>query len=360
MKIALTAYLHGRGGAERQIIMLANALCNRGHEVHLLVLGEFNNVYKMTESIIVHDLTYTQKSFLHPVFRRYIALCKTYLDIKPDITIHYNIQPAWMVSLMPRFVYKKSIYSERGDPYDKEYSGIYGLFRGIAMHCVDGFVFQSEGARDFFNKSVKKRSVIIHNSVSINENIEKDLLNCENYIINVGRLHEQKNQALLISAFSKISNEYPDLKLKIYGDGKLRDKLIELIKTLHLEKKVFICPSTDKIFKFMVNAKMFVLTSDYEGMPNVLMEAMALGVPCISTDCRPGGAKALIEDGINGFIVPRNDEDSLVKKMRFLLNNDSIVSKISREAKKIRYTHTEKETFDKWECFIKQVCRQTN
>ena len=114
-------------------------------------------------------------------------------------------------------------------------------------------------------------------------------------------------------------------------------------------------PARKDVFSAIRTARLFVLSSDYEGMPNALMEAMALGLPCVATDCRPGGARTLVEDGVNGFVVPRMDVDALADKMRYVLSHPDVADTIAHGGRKIAETHTEKITFDKWETFIKRV-----
>lgn len=355
MRLALCAYLHGNGGAERQITMLANAMADRGHEVHFLVLSEFNKKYEISPLVHVHDLTEEEKKALHPIIGRFKALKRAYKEIKPDCTIHYNLQSAYLTAAMPKKVYCKSIYSERGDPYDKEYDGLLGIIRNWCVKHTDGFMFQSEGARDFFDAEVAKRSVVIHNSVSVP--VEKYPMPeiRDNRIVSVGRLHEQKNQALLIDAFAKIADEFPECTLENYGDGQLRERLQQKIDQLGLTSRIKLLPARKDVFDAIHTARLFVLSSDYEGMPNALMETMALGLPCVATDCRPGGARTLVEDGVNGFVVPRMNADALADKMRYVLSHPEVANTIAHGGRKIAETHTEKITFDRWEEFIKRI-----
>lgn len=355
MKLALTAYLHGNGGAERQITMLANAMAERGHEVHFLVLSEFNKKYEISPLVQVHDLTEEEKKAIHPIIGRYKALKRAYKEIKPDCTIHYNLQSAYLTAAMPKKVYCKSIYSERGDPFDKEYDGLLGIIRNWCVKHTDGFMFQSEGARDFFDAEVANRSVVIHNSVSVP--VEKYPMpeSRDNRIVSVGRLHEQKNQTLLIDAFAKIAEEFPECTLENYGDGQLRDILQQKIDKYSLTDRVTLHPARKDVFDAIRTARLFVLSSDYEGMPNALMEAMALGLPCVATDCRPGGARTLVEEGVNGYVVPRMNIDALADKMRYVLSHKEVANTIANGGRKIAETHTEKITFDKWEEFIKRI-----
>lgn len=355
MRLALIAYLHGAGGAERQITMLANAMVNRGHEVYFFVLAEFNQKYQIDERVQVYNLAEEEKRFVHPIIGRYMLLKKYYKIKKPDITIHYTLQSAYLTAAMRKKVYGKSIYSERGDPYDKEYDGLLGIIRDWCVRHTDAFVFQSEGAQAFFSQEVQKRSVVIHNSVSVPYKKYSIPEIRDNRIISVGRLHEQKNLALLIKAFEKIANDFPELVLVNYGDGELREQLQNFIDSIGMSNRVSLLPSCKDIYDTIRTGRLFVLSSDYEGMPNALLEAMALGMPCISTDCRPGGARALITDGENGFIVPIKDEDALADKMRYVLSNSEIADKIAANAQLIADTHTEEYVFDKWEQFIKDV-----
>lgn len=355
MKIACVGYLHGSGGAERQIIMLANALSEKGHEVHFAILAENKSKYGIADKVIVHDLTNVEAAKENKILNRFHALKKMLNELQPDISIHYWLQSAYFCTLMGKLVSGKVIYSERGDPGDAEYKGALGIVRNLAFKRIDGFVFQSEGARDYFKESVKRRSVVIHNSVSIPE--DKYLKPCESRekkIVNVGRFHPQKNQKLLIDAFYNIAAEFPEYTLEIYGDGELREELQTQIDALGLTERVLLKGTTKNILDYVYTASLFVLTSDYEGMPNALMEAMAIGVPCISTDCRPGGARTLIENGTNGWITPVCDKKELAKRMTAVLHCPQNAEEVALKATKIRDTHTSKTVFCAWEKFLEK------
>ncbi len=355
MKIALIAYLHGNGGAERQITMLANALAER-HEVYLIITGANNQKYAISNKVHIVDVTDVEGKPLS-VLRRFWAQRKALEGIKPEVSVHYNFQSAYFAVAMPKKYSGKIIYSERGDPYDDEYTGLLGLIRKYSIKKIDGFVFQTEGARDYFDEEIRKRSTVIHNPITIPSEYQGEIGKREKRIVNIGRLHPQKNQKLLVEAFSLIAEKYPDYTLEIYGDGNLQGALEVQIQNCGLKGRVLIKSPRKDIFGAIKDAGLFVLTSDYEGMPNALMEAMALGLPCISTDCRPGGARALIEDGMNGFVVPRGDAKSLAEKMSYLLSNNDISQTIGLKAMKILDDHTPEEIFKKWEFFIEKIAK---
>lgn len=348
MKIACVAYLHGRGGAERQIVMLANALAKFGHEVYLLSLAACNPVYALSSEVHLVDLSKKEKK-IEKTVTRYILLRKELSNFRPDVSIHFWMQSAYLCTLMPKSICGKIVYAERGDPGDKEYAFVLGIIRWLSFKRIDGFVFQSKGARDYFDVNIKKRSIVIPNAHSIPDGfLTEPCVEREKRIISVGRLHPQKNQALLINAFATIAKDIPEYYLEIYGDGPLKAPLCKLIESLGMCDRVTIHPSCSDIFEIMHKSSLFVLSSDFEGMPNALMEAMALGVPCISTDCKPGGARELIEDGVNGWIVPRNDVTALAERIRYALKECVESEKNAQKATEIRISHSVKEIYDMW------------
>lgn len=352
MKLALIAYLHGSGGAERQIVLLANEMRARGHETHLVVLCDNKSPYKIESSVIVHDLSCLEGNGKFRIMKRYCHFKKEMKKIKPDITINYNLQGAYFSLLAGRKVCGKILYSERGDPYDSEYSGLLGKVRDITCNHLDAFVFQSEGAKEFFHLSQKQRAIVIHNSVVVPQDKYPIPSARDNRIVTVGRLHSQKNPQLLVDAFALIADIYPDMTLEFYGDGVLKEEIQSKINSKGLSERVHLHASRKDIFDCIRTARLFVLTSDYEGMPNALMEAMALGLPCISTDCRPGGARTLIKSGKNGIIVPPRNVNALADKMMYMLENPREAELMAIEAYKIGTTHTNVVTFDKWNQFL--------
>ena len=358
MKIMTVGYLHGAGGAERQIILLSNQLAQRGHDVTLCVLAENHSPYMIDENVKIVDVSNVENnvgSSSGKIIKRLSAFRKVVKQVKPDTIINYNLQSAYFCLTLCKRQRGKVIYSERGDPYDAEYSGLLGKVRDITVKKMDGLVFQSEGARDFFDESVKNKSVVIHNSVNVPQEKYPIPAVREKRIVNVGRLHPQKNQKLLIDAFTEVSNAFPDYVLEIYGDGELHDELQTHIEDNGLSGRAFIHPSRKDLWDCIHNASLFVLTSDFEGMPNALMEAMALGLPCVSTDCRPGGARSLIENGENGIIVPVGDVAALSWAMSQCLSKQDVSERIAFNARNIVETHSEKVLFDKWEEFLEKI-----
>ena len=358
MKILTVGYLHGSGGAEKQIVWLSNLLADHGHEVTLCVLNENHSPYAINKQVHVVDLSQEEGCGRLRIWHRFLAFRKFVISLKPDVTINYNLQSAYFCLGISKEKRGNVVYSERGDPYDKEYSGLLGIVRDVTVSRMDGLVFQSEGARDFFPNAVRCKSVIIHNAVNVPQDRYPLPERREKRIVNVGRLHPQKNQRLLVDAFSQIAQEFPDYTLDIYGDGELHDALQEQIRHLGLERRITIHPSRKDLWECICKASLFVLTSDYEGMPNALMEAMALGLPCISTDCRPGGARTIIDNGKNGIIVPCRNVYALANVIREVLKDRVLSERLAIEARMVSLNHQDCEIFDMWNTYLTRLCAE--
>lgn len=354
MKIVFLSYLHGFGGAEKQNVMLANAMAEREHDVTLISISADNNCYTLDERVKYIFLP-DRKSGALRILTRYQDIRRNLITIKPDVTVNFWFQSAYLTSMMKKSITGKVIYSERGDPGDEEYSGLLGIIRKLTLPRIDGFVFQSRGAQSFFDSKVQNRSTVIPNPVFVKAEDYPEVEERRKAIVTVGRLHPQKNQKLLIEAFSLIADQIPEYTLEIYGDGELKDALQKQIFDLGLSQRVFLMGTSKEIHKLIYDASLFVLSSDYEGLPNTLLEAMALGIPSISTDCKPGGAKEIIRNGVDGVVVPFQDKMALAKEMRNLLKDLNLQKEYSKKASENASKYAPSQIYNKWEEYINHV-----
>ncbi len=355
MKLVFIGYLHGFGGAEKQLIMLANEMANRGHEVELISICKNNECYKVDEKIKRVFIEDSYSSLLR-VFDRFFKLKKELKKSKPDIIINFWFQSLYLTAFMPKKITKKIIYSERGDPGDSEYNGILNTIRKIVFKKADGFVFQTNVAMQYFNENIQNKSIVIHNPIFLKEsNFYNSSIN-SNKIVTVGRLHPQKNQAFLIETFGEFVKKHPNYKLEIYGDGELKQELESLVEKKGLSKLVKFMGTRENVHKCILDAKIFILTSEYEGMPNALIEAMALGIPCISSNYNPKDSVfEFINNGENGFVFDKGNSDQLLKYMELICDDSKLVTNISNESKKILKSNSPGVIYDKWESYIKRI-----
>ena len=345
----------GKGGAERVISILANALIDE-NDVSILINTKENQAYDLDKKIKLLEL---DKKYISIALFRNIKRIWTSAKIlkkeQPDIIVSFLPMPSYRILLLRNVIKVPIIISDRNDP-NKEYKSFINKFLMKRLYKrADGFVFQTEEQRRYFSKDIQNKSVVIYNPIkdeflNANKTIQK-----ENTIISVGRLVEQKNQKMLIEAFAKIAKEYPNYKLKIFGTGPLELKLKKQIEELNLADKIILCGVCDDIKNELEKSKIFVLSSDYEGMPNALIEAMAVGLPVISTNCPCGGPKELIENEKNGLLIEVGSIEELTKKMKYLIENQKKAEEMGENAEKIKYKLNSRNILKQWKTYIEEM-----
>ncbi|GKX31759.1 glycosyl transferase [Vallitalea longa] len=360
MKIIILGFLRSRkgalsfGGAEKSMIMLANNLEKFGHEVHLVSLLGNHIVYPINKNVKYHYSKDYKGNKIVTHLKIMKNTKKIVCEYSPDVVISFWLHPALYTFVLKHNKDIKVIYAERNDP-ELEYGFIIKKIRNYILPKLDGFVFQTKGAKKYFSKKIQKRSIVIHNPLYIKYETYPFKNEKDTRIISVGRLSNQKNHKLLINAFSIIAQEFPDYTLEIYGEGVLELELKLLIKEKKLENRVKLMGTTKEILRKIYGTSMFVLPSLYEGMPNALMEAMALGIPCISADCPPGGPKELINNGENGLLFQVGNVRDLADKMKYLLINQNKANEMGKKAKNICNTHTTDNIFQLWNDYILNI-----
>ena len=162
------------------------------------------------------------------------------------------------------------------------------------------------------------------------------------------RLERQKNLPMLVRAFARFHEACPDYELEIYGNGKERAALVSLIDDLGLSGIAKICEGRPDVHDVVRDAAMFALSSDYEGLSNSMLEAMAIGLPVICTDCPCGGARMVIEDGENGLLVPVGDEEALVDAMVRMASSPALTVMLSHNAAVLRERLSASKICSEW------------
>ena len=365
MKILFFTMSMNKGGAERVISILCNNGLGMDNEMHILTCLKGDSQYPLKDDVIRHEGFLTLQEFREqgkkktlPVF--YSEYKKAVEQIDPDIVIAFLPEPCFIAGLCKRKVGKVLIGSERGNPYFQYRSPVYKRLVSWLYPKSDGFVFQTEGARAYFGRKLQNKSVVIGNPVSIPDLFRQLPERREKEIVSVGRFTTEKNYPLLLKAFQKVAERANDFILKIYGKVDERLKLVKRCKELGIADKVLFMGQVDDILDRIRNASVFVLSSISEGMPNALLEAMAIGLPVVATDCPSGGPRQLICDGENGLLVSNNDVDALASAILKIIRDDNLSRKLSENAVKIVDEYSEEKICNQWKEYIDKVLKENS
>lgn len=353
MKIAIIIPSLACGGAERSAVLLANEL-SKNNQIHFIIMSDLEVFYKINSNITIYNLNNNSKMLKN--FNRIKNIRRYLIENEIDLTLGYTIIGAILACYSKIGLKNKVICCERSDP--KIYNKSIKIIRRIAYKLADGFVFQTNGAKEYFSNDIQRKSVIIPNFIDL-DNLKNININCKKSkkIVTVGRLEEVKNHKLAIHAFKEISKEFDDYIFEIYGDGSLYNELNQLIKKLNLEKKIFLRGKVNNVFNEIKDAELFIFTSNYEGFPNALLEAMALKLTVISTNCEPGGPKDLITNNNNGLLIEVGNKEQLIETIKYCLNNKLVASNLAENALNVREYNNKEKICNKWIEFIENIKR---
>lgn len=351
-----------KGGAERVISNLANELIKK-YKVIIVTNIKSESEYQLASNIkhIKIDKYKNTKKITRIIKKignyRTKKLRKIVEQEKPDIIISFLPEPSFRILKLRKKISVPIIISDRNDP-NIEYKGII-LKRLMKKRYknADGFIFQTEDAKEYFKNIIKCKSEVIYNAINKEFVIEKPITKRKKTIVSVGRLEKQKNHQLLIEAFEKFNKIDNNYELEIYGEGKLRERIQKLIDNKKLNQKVHLMGKTNNVKKSISDAAMFILSSDYEGMPNVLLEAMSMGIPCISTDCPIGGPKSIITNEKNGLLVETNSSEQLCSAMIRISKDEKLLKIIYDNHKDFLEKFDEKTIYKKWENYIENMIK---
>jgi glycosyltransferase involved in cell wall biosynthesis len=382
-----------KGGAERVMVNLADYFFEQGYKVTLVTTYLADEEYEVKHAawkvvpagaeraVLVAD-TEENSAWVDPIGgekgginRVFSALLKSeqkgrvanlklradkltviWRELKPDMVLSFIGKNNIMALSTATREGIKVVVSVRADPR-MEYDSL-GLKASMlaTFGKAAGIIVQSEGAKSYFPEYIKKKCIILPNSIDTSFIRPRYVGDREKSVVMVGRLDENKNQSLVMTAFAKVTaDKFKDYKLKIYGDGPDMIKLQSLAVRLGISHKVEFRGIVRHVAEHIEKASVYVLASNQEGMPNSLIEAMALGLPCISTDCPCGGPAQLIRDGVNGLLVPVGDESAMTKALNRLLENKDFAEKIGLEASKLKEMYSPEVTNRQWKQYFDEI-----
>ena len=371
------------GGMAMRATNLSNEFVNHGYEVDILVTKELdeNHFFKLNKGVNVVSLAEYNNSVVEDDLLKF-KIKKIYRSIRLIKKVRYLTKKIHKldkhlenkVRLLRKGESLRKYFSNNPDsiviPFGVSYleptvSAIQGLnckvfyaeknapelefpekgseeYRYILklLNKIDGVIVQTKNAKDFFDDKIRNIYVInnpIKEGLPASYNGER-----KKTVVNFCRINPQKNLDLLIDAFVKFHKQYPDYTLEIYGnivyDSEIqyRDNLLSKVQALDMENHIFILPPSAEVHKKIRDCAMFVSSSDYEGLSNSMIEAMAIGLPCVCTDCLGGGTREVMVDKENGLIVPMKDADAMCDAMKLFIDNPELSEKCGKNASKLR------------------------
>lgn len=349
------------GGAQRVVSILCNHWSQHGYAVTLIntFTEKKINHFQLNKNVSLEYLSNNpfipSNNFCNTLWK-FIQLRKLIKSKNPNIVISFLTRVNVATALSSFGIKSSTIICERTWPpfasLDSRFFWIYRLiFRG-----VDKIIVQTDKSKIWLNKNFSSKHVdIIPNPIVYplpehgrSVNPDSIILKNKKVILASGRLHKFKQFDLLIKAFSNIKDNHPDWDLVILGDGEERNNLNQLTCNLEVVDRVIFPGKVGNMSEWYKRANMFVLSSVVEGFPNVLLEAMAYGLPCISFDCDTG-PRDMIKHGVNGILVNPNDKDiGLSNAIDKIISNGNLSSSIANNAILLREKYSIDNIIQKW------------
>lgn len=350
-----------KAGAQRVILNLTESLLGKGHQITIVTTAKVENEYELPKGAgrIISDIQgdeITSNRIIN-LKNRFSKLRNIWKSEQPDVIVSFIGKNNFMAILTAWGLKIPVVTSVRGDPKEEYYNKIMEFLAKTLMGKAAGIILQTPDAREYFPKWMHKKTIILENPLNPEFIDEYYTGERTNEIVSVGRIDSNKNQKLIIDAFYRIADEFPDVKLVLYGDGEDRENLSNYVGNSYYKERISLPGAVSNVKDKIKKSKMFVLSSDTEGMPNALMEALALGIPCVSTDCPCGGPKMLMEGKENGILVPVGDSKKMAAAMRNILKDEKVWNEYSKNAYKITENLNPKAVNKKWEDYLYSVMK---
>ena len=359
------------GGAQRVFSLMADVWIAEAHDVSLLLFTDdsepdFTPVHPDVDIRRLGILGTTSGGILHKIgknLKRFPVVRKAVSEIRPDCVIGFMIDENLVLRLSTLGMRVPIILVEHS-PYSYDPGYLKRMLQDIVYPLADGVVMLTRQAKAHAVGSVRSRTVVIENPIRIPEDLSSRQLaekettgkKVEGVFLAIGRFARQKRFDRLIWAFSKIADTCPGWKVHLYGSGDEEESMRTLVAELGLENCVFLKGAVKEPWSALAEGDVFVMSSDTEGFPMALIEAMACGLAVVSTDC-PTGPGELVVDGLNGLLVSV-DEEALAAGMLRLATDASLRHKLGAEATKIKERLGCERIMTRYNGFI-AACRST-
>lgn len=352
MKILNIVRSLGYGGAPKHLALIANGLARKGHEVYIYSYNWDTPLQKLENVVYIPEEHVIEGSPAKEYFFSIFKIRKQIKKLRPDVVITWRTNAGCLGKLASLGLKVKVLFAEMTDPYLESSKTLNAA--KFVCDFSDGGIFQTDSIRDYY-KRLSPNGVVIQNPFVLKGGYPDiiDYHDRKKEIAVVGRMFlKQKRQDVALKAFELIHKALPDYKMVFYGDGEDFDKVKAAANKLPIKNSLEFKGSVSNVISYVRQSKVLLLTSDYEGIPNTVLEAFAAGTPVVSTDCSPGGVRVEIDNGINGFIVERGDYESAAARVIEVIKNPKLAEKFIVEGrKKLSYFDYDK-VVDKWNDYI--------
>lgn len=344
-KVLFVTTMLGGGGAERVQVVLAEQLSRMGYQVGIAALNADVRDYSISDAI---GYSYIPSGGvkLKKSLNRITGLRKLIRTLQPDYVISFMVSINFHAILGQLGCPCKLIISERYDP--RQIAAPRKVLQAILYPLADWYVFQTKDAQAYFSSHIQERSSIIPNPIM--PGLPMPFAGARRkVIVGIGRLETQKNWPLLLRACRRVFAAHPEYSLTIYGEGSLRPMLERMVQEDGLLRGRVSFPGFVKdVHAQIADHAMYVSSSDVEGMSNAMLEAMAMGLPVVCTDSSGGGAREIIQDGVNGLLTPVGDEDSLFRAICKLIDDPRLCASLSEAGAQIQSRLDQVKIAEEW------------
>lgn len=351
-----------QGGAERVVSNLANQFAKEGYQVYVATEWYDKDEFELDPGVTRVHVGLREddekKNRIAKFLLRVKYLKEFVKEYKPDVLVAFAHRANYRALMAAGNSDIPVVISIRINPigyYDalSDHVQIRWLFPKAA-----GCVYQTQEQKEFFKPYLQDNSRIIMNPINP-KYFESPMPEVrEKAVVHHARLVDFKNQPMLVRAFLKVHKKHPDYVLRIYGpdseDG-TKQILEKLIEENHAENYVFLMGASNSLEKEIPKGEVYAYSSDYEGMPNSLLEALAMGMPVVATDCPCGGPREVIQDGENGFLIPVGDEDALADRICRLIEDKDLARRFGKNARKIKEIASVDAIYDQWKDYLEEI-----
>jgi glycosyltransferase involved in cell wall biosynthesis len=360
MRIVIVQSGLSAGGAEKIVNLLAVHRMRQGDEVHVAVFGgtRDSSYFEYPGSVSISSMRGDvggAENSAKRVLRRIGWLRREIRNICPDLVISFLTKTNVMTLLACKGLGVPMAISERNNPSRQEGSVFWRGAIGVLRPSASLLVMQTEAARSELPTSLFKKSVVIPNPMTVST-AAREPKPFTGSVVAVGRLTHQKGFDLLLAAFAKLAPLFPKAMLTIFGEGSERSNLLLQARSLGISERVELPGTTRTPGDWLSAADLFVLSSRYEGFPNVLVEAVAAGLPSIAFNC-PWGPSDILTHEKNGLLVKPENVEDLAGAIARLLNDETLRKALSKGTAEIAQRYELSMVMQQWDNAIDRACR---